>query len=69
MRYVRRAGELKGHRLAVHDEAREKEILQAVASQARAQHDDPEVAVAVFRALLKQSNRVERNVVKTRHTE
>lgn len=58
--YVKRAGELKKHRRSVYDPKREQIILKKVGSQAVAMGYPAVIAIAVFKAILKQSVRYEK---------
>lgn len=58
--YVKRAGELKGPNVPVHDQARENKILDKVSKAAETFGYSGEIARAVFVTLLKQSNSYER---------
>lgn len=54
--YVKRAGELKGPNVPVHDQARENKILDKVAAEAEAFGYPGAIARAVFTSLLGQTN-------------
>lgn len=60
LRYVARAGELKGRKHPVHDPKREAIILQAVMQQAKEQDYPPQIAKAVFKTILQQSVQYEK---------
>ncbi len=54
--YVKRAGELKKNVKSVHDQQRENQILAAVAEQAKKMGYSGDIAKAVFKTILQQSN-------------
>ena len=57
--YVKRAGELKGHKIPVYDPAREKVILDTVGQQAEKQGYPASIAQDVFKTILNQSRTYE----------
>ena len=61
--YVKRAGELKRGKQAVHDAAREQQILMRITQLAKAAGYSPVIAVAVYKTLLLQTNQYERYFV------
>lgn len=54
--YVKRAGELKQNKKPIHDQARENRILKKVGKQAEQQGYSADIAQAVFKTILIQSN-------------
>ena len=58
--YVKRAGELKQGKQAVHDAAREQQILMRITQLAKAAGYSPAIAVAIYKTLLLQTNQYER---------
>lgn len=62
--YVQKAGELKAGVTPLHDSVRENQILKNVESQMEALNYPPDIAQAIFKTILKQSNQYEENYVK-----
>ncbi|HEY5346940.1 MAG TPA: chorismate mutase [Rhizomicrobium sp.] len=54
-RYIERAAQIKADRAAVRDEARVEEVVAKVLARAREKNLNPEIAEAVWRALIEAS--------------
>lgn len=64
--YVKKAAELKQQdKKAVHDAAREQNILTSVSLQAQQLGYDGKIAQAIFKTILYQSNQYEKTIAKT----
>lgn len=60
--YVKRAGEIKGHKKPIHDQAREDKILLEVGKQAEKAGYSGTIATEVFKTILAHSNIYESHV-------